>query len=160
MHLRHKCALVFVQNFVPVLIRIDLFLVSVFVILKLELHVCSVRLSKRSWVVLSKKTSCYVLHHLIGPLNIIDQSYCTTHSSHVPVLLSIWQKPRGMKLYEALKEGKLSSNTSGSAPDTAITDNHETDPREKGRDLTQSYDNLTTQKRHQKLWLHNNLGQT
>ena len=45
----------------------------------------------------------------------------------------------------------LSSNTSGSAPDTAITDNHETDPREKGRDLTQSYDNLTTQKRHQKL---------
>ena len=45
----------------------------------------------------------------------------------------------------------LSSNTSGSAPDTAITDNHERDPREKGRDLTQSYDNLTTQKRHQKL---------
>ena len=41
----------------------------------------------------------------------------------------------------------LSSNTSGSATDTAITDNHETDPREKGRDLTQSYDNLTTQKR-------------
>ena len=39
----------------------------------------------------------------------------------------------------------LSSNTSGSVPDTAIiTDNHETDPREKGRDLTQSYDNLTT----------------
>ena len=37
----------------------------------------------------------------------------------------------------------LSSNTSGSAPDTAITDNHETDPREKGRDLTQSYDNFT-----------------
>ena len=36
-------------------------------------------------------------------------------------------------------------NTSGSAPETAITDNHETDPREKGRDLTQSYDNLTTQ---------------
>ena len=25
---------------------------------------------------------------------------------------------------------------------TAITDYHETDPREKGRDLTQSYDNL------------------
>ena len=45
----------------------------------------------------------------------------------------------------------LSSNTSGSASDAAITDNHETDPREKGRDLTQSYDNLTTQKRHQKL---------
>ena len=52
-----------------------------------------------------------------------------------------------MKLYEALKEEKrandspsksLSSNTSGSAPDTAITDNHETDHREKGRDLTQS----------------------
>ena len=43
----------------------------------------------------------------------------------------------------------LSSNTSGSAPDTAITDNHETNPREKGRYLTQSYDNLTTQKRHQ-----------
>ena len=32
----------------------------------------------------------------------------------------------------------LSSNRSGSAPDTAITDNHETYPREKGRDLTQS----------------------
>ena len=51
-----------------------------------------------------------------------------------------------MKLYEALKEEKgqmtllsesLSSNTSGSGPDTAITDNHETDPREKGKDLTQ-----------------------
>ena len=39
----------------------------------------------------------------------------------------------------------LSSNTSGSAPDTAITDNHETDPREKERDLTQSYDNLNWQ---------------
>ena len=38
----------------------------------------------------------------------------------------------------------LSSNISGSAPDTAITDNHETDPREKGRDLTQSYDNTKT----------------
>ena len=50
-----------------------------------------------------------------------------------------------MKLYEALKEGKrASSNTSGSVPNTAITDNHETDPREKGRDLTQSYDNLKT----------------
>ena len=40
----------------------------------------------------------------------------------------------------------LSANTSGSAPDTAITGNYETDPREKGRDLTRSYDNLTTQK--------------
>ena len=45
----------------------------------------------------------------------------------------------------------LSSNTSDSAPDTAITGNHETDLKEKRRDLTQSYDNLTTQKRHQKL---------
>ena len=27
-------------------------------------------------------------------------------------------------------------------------------------DLTQSYDNLSTQKRHQKLWLHNNFRQT
>ena len=53
----------------------------------------------------------------------------------------------------------LSSNTGGSAPDPAITDNHETDPREKGRDLTQSNDNLTTQKCHQKHWLHNNFGQ-
>ena len=48
-----------------------------------------------------------------------------------------------MKLYEASKEGtllseSLSSNANGSASDTAITDNHETDPREKGRDLTQS----------------------
>ena len=50
MHLCHKCAFVFVQNFVPVLIRIDLLLVSVCV--KLELHVCSARLSKRSWVLL------------------------------------------------------------------------------------------------------------
>ena len=39
----------------------------------------------------------------------------------------------------------LSSNTSGSVPDTAITDYHETDPREKGRDPTLSYDKLTTQ---------------
>ena len=54
----------------------------------------------------------------------------------------------------------LSSNISGSALDTAITDNHETDPREKGRDLIQYYEKLTTQKRHQKLWLHNNFGQT
>ena len=46
-----------------------------------------------------------------------------------------------------------SSNTSGSASDTAITDNHEMDPREKVRDLThsQSFYNLTTQKRHPKL---------
>ena len=36
----------------------------------------------------------------------------------------------------------LSSNISGSALDTAITDNHETDPREKGRDLIQSYEKL------------------
>ena len=49
-----------------------------------------------------------------------------------------------MKLFEALKEGKrandsplrVSELTSGSVPDTAITDNHDTDPREKGRDLT------------------------
>ena len=59
-----------------------------------------------------------------------------------------------MKLFEALKEGKranltlLSELTSGSVPDTAITDT-DTDPREKGRDLTRSYDNLATQKRHQ-----------
>ena len=39
----------------------------------------------------------------------------------------------------------LSSKQSGSAPDIAINDNHETDPRERGRDLTQSYDNLITQ---------------
>ena len=45
------------------------------------------------------------MHHLIGPLNIIGQSFC----SPVPASLSIWQKPRGMKLYAALKEGKLSS---------------------------------------------------
>ena len=57
-----------------------------------------------------------------------------------------------MKLYEALKQGKRANDSPLWAPtlDTAITDNHETDPREKGRDLTQSYDNLTTQKRHQK----------
>ena len=54
----------------------------------------------------------------------------------------------------------LSSNISGSTLDIAITDNHEADPREKGRDLIQSYEKLTTQKRHQKLWLHNNFGQT
>ena len=38
----------------------------------------------------------------------------------------------------------LGSNTSGTAPDTAITDNNETDPREKGRDPTQSYDKNAT----------------
>ena len=63
-----------------------------------------------------------------------------------------------MKLWEALKEEKgqmtllsesLSSNISGSAPDTANTDNHETDRREKGKDLTQ-LSPMTTQKRHQK----------
>ena len=86
------------------------------------------------------------MHHLIG-LWISSTNYIAQHiHSPIPASLSIWQKLRGMKLYEALKEEKgqmtllsesLSSNTSGSAPDTAITDNHETDPREKGKDLTQ-----------------------
>ena len=81
-----------------------------------------------------------------------------------------------MKLYEAfggsLQRRKKGANDSPiraselqhkwqcAYVDTAITDNHETDPREKGRDLIQSYEKLTTQKRHQKLWLHNNFGQT
>ena len=104
------------------------------------------------------------MHHLIGPLNIIDQSYCTTHSfSRTCFTVNLTETARyeTLRSLERRKKGKwlssLSSNTSGSAPDTAITDNHETDPREKGRDMTQSYDNLTTQKRHQKLWLYTTL---
>ena len=65
-----------------------------------------------------------------------------------------WKQQKGQMTL--VSDESLSSNTSGNAPDTAITVNHETDPREKGRDLTRSYDNLTTQKRHQKIWLHNN----
>ena len=87
---------------------------------------------------------------MIGPLNIIDQSYCTTHSftcTCFTVNLTEAARYETLRSIERRKKGKwlssLSSNTSSSAPDTAIMDNHETDPREKGRDLTQSYDNFT-----------------
>ena len=90
---------------------------------------------------------------MIGPLNIVDQSYCTTHSftrTCFTVNLTETARYENLRSLERRKKGKwlssLSSITIGSVPDTAITDNHETDPRVKGRDLTQSYDNLTTQK--------------
>ena len=143
-------------------------LVCVWVILKLELHVCSVCFSKRSWVILViTYVLPYVLHHLIGPLNIIDQSYCKTHSFtrtcftvNLTVSRPVWKFTKPWKKEKGKWLSSLSSNTSGRAPDTAITNNHETDPIEKGRDLTQSFDKLTTQKRHQKFDYTTIFGQT
>ena len=88
-------------------------------------------LSKRAWVILViTYPNMYCIIWLA--LYISLTNHIARHiRSPVPASLSIWQKPRGMKLYEALKEGKRandsdplwasSSNTSGSAPDTAIT---------------------------------------
>ena len=62
------------------------------------------------------------MHHLIGPLNTIDQSYCTTHSFTVTASLSIWQKPRGLNFtkpwfgVERRKKGKWLSSPSLWAP--------------------------------------------
>ena len=57
------------------------------------------------------------MHHLIGPLNIIDQSYCTTHSfTSTCFTVKDWQKARGMKLFEAVKEGKRANDSPLWAP--------------------------------------------
>ena len=151
---------VFVQNFVLVLFFL-------FPCVKLELHVCSVCLSKCSWVVLVITSYLLFIASFDWPFKyhwtiilhdtFVTRTCFTVNLTEVWNFTKPWKKEKGQM---TLLSESLSSNTSGSAPDTAITDNHETDPRKKGRDLTQSYGNMTTQKRHQKLWLHNNLGQT
>ena len=84
-------------------------------------------------------------------------TYCRTHSftsTCFTVNLTETARYETLRSLESRKKGKwLSSLTnlwaptqSGSAPDTAITVNHETDPREKGRDLI---DPMTT-------WQHKN----
>ena len=87
-------------------------------ILKLELQVCSVRLSKRSWVVLVITYPLF-LHHLIGPLNIIDQSYCRTYSftcTCCTVNLTETVKYETLRSLERRKKGKLLSSLSLWAP--------------------------------------------
>ena len=114
------------------------------------------------------------MHHLIGPLNIIDQ-FIILHNTFVhPYLLQdcqlsdrnreLWNftKPRKEKRQMTLLSESLSSNTSGSAPDTAITDNHELKQIQGKKEeiwlgpmTTWQHKNAT-----ENFWLHNNFRQT
>ena len=98
---------------------------------------CSVRLSKRSGVVLVL-TYLLCIESFEWPFKyhwpiILHSTFVHLYLLHCPSdrnrdLTKPWNKEKGQM---TLLSESPSSNTSGSAPDTAITANHETDPRDK-----------------------------